>query len=67
MWLSQVSAPKFAVHEYRRFLFRATPANVPELKRGPFPTERNVWGLDKSALSFPVSSVRALHLSHATP
>jgi hypothetical protein len=62
MWLSS----KLAMHECRRFLFEASPANVPELKRGPFPNGRNVWGLDRSAPSFPVFGVRALSptLSH---
>jgi hypothetical protein len=63
MWLSS----KLAAHEYRRFLFEATPANVPELKRGPCPNGRNVWGLDKSAPAFLDFGVRALQLSHTTP
>jgi hypothetical protein len=63
MWLRS----KLAVHECRRFLFEATPANVPALKRGPCPNGRNVWGLDKSAPEFLDFGVRALQLSHTTP
>jgi hypothetical protein len=63
MWLRS----KLAVHECRRFLFEATPANGPALKRGPCPNGRNVWGLDKSAPEFLVFGVRALQPSHTTP